>query len=136
MSRLRWGDPTIVGPSKITRVDFEKLNSWLDEVDSNFAVFADATILYGLHRRISPHPWLYFIRDHSFLMSDIAQVDVILLNSLIKNDVKVLVLEKVSGAEDVKVLELMPRLQEWIHGHFHKTVEFGIYEIWMRQTAK
>ena len=135
MSRLRWGDPTIVGPSKITRVDFEKLNSWLDGVDSNFAVFADATILYGLHRRISPHPWLYFIRDHSFLMSDIAQVDVILSNSLIKNDVKVLVLEKVSSGEDVKVLELMPRLQEWIHGHFHKTEEFGIYEIWMRQTA-
>jgi hypothetical protein len=46
----------------------------------------------------------------------------------IKNNVKVLVLEKFSYDEGVKVLELMPRL-EWIHSQFRKTEEFGIYEI-------
>jgi hypothetical protein len=67
---------------------------------------------------------------------DIARVDEVVVSSLIRNKVTVLVREKISWAGDVEALESMPKLQEWIHSHFHKADEFGIYEVWvMDQTA-
>ena len=116
------------------RTDLENLNVWLDRTDDNFVVFTDTTVLYGLHDRVSPQPWLYFMKDHSFLMSKFARVDTALVESLIKNKVRVIVREKISWGEDIKVLEAMPALQTWIRNNFTPTKDFGIYEVLTMQT--
>jgi hypothetical protein len=131
-SRLRWGEPTLIDKINLTRKDFEDVNAWLDKTDGNFYVFPDSTLLYGLHHRVSPQPWVYFMPDQSFLKSDIAHVDETILKSLQKNNVTIVVLEKRSWALTRRYLDQMPKLQGWIDENFQKTTEFGLYEIWTR----
>ena len=128
--RLRWGEPTIVGGMNVTRTDFEGLNMWLDQANANFFVFPDSTILYGLHKRISPQPWVNFMPQHSFLRSQLPQVDATILKSLQKNNVSVVVLEKTSYSKTHELLREMPQLRNWITNHFEKRREFGLYEVW------
>jgi hypothetical protein len=73
---------------------------------------------------------LYLIDGHSFLKSDIARVDDTIVNSLRKNAVTVIVLEKTSFLGTHKLLDEMPKLQEWIRDDFEKTKEFGLCEVW------
>jgi len=140
-SRLVWGDPTFVGPRsgpkmELTRKDFEDVNAWLAKANINFFVFPDSTLLYGLHHKVSPQPWLYFFEGHSFRESDLPQIDVTILRSLQKNKVGVVVLEKVSYLENHKLLQKMPQLDAWIHNNFEKTAEFGIYEVWVLRSEQ
>src|SRR5262245_17218144 len=140
-SRLVWGDPTFFGPRsgpkmELTRKDFEDVNAWLAKANINFFVFPDSTLLYGLHHKVSPQPWLYFFEGHSFRESDLPQIDVTILRSLQKNKIGVVVLEKVSYLENHKLLQKMPQLDAWIHNNFEKTGEFGIYEGWVLRSEQ
>jgi hypothetical protein len=109
------------------------VNAWLTQHGGNFFVFGDATMLYGLHRRPSPQPWLYLLDGHSYLHPDSPQVDQIVTASLKRGAIQTVILEEVSwgGGQDVDWLPRLPKLQEWIGSNFHKEREFGIYEIWM-----
>ena len=130
-SRLRWGEPTMIDDTtNLSRKDFEDLNTWLDQANANFFVFPDSTLLYGLHKKVSPQPWVYFMPQHSFLLSDLAHVDETIQKSLEKNHVTVVVLEKTSWGETRKHLDEMPKLRGWIDNNFEKTKEFGLYEVW------
>jgi hypothetical protein len=138
LSRLKWGEPTVIGRrsgAKLSRTDFERLNTWLSATDSNFFVFPDSTMLYGLHHRISPQPWLYFSPGHSFLRKDFPVVDAAVVRSLRRNNVEVVLLEKDCwlGNQDA-LLRQMPQLRDWIQGNFAKLTEFGIFEVWTSQT--
>ena len=121
----------------LRKADFTGLNHWLDQNPGNFFVFGDATMLYGLHRRVSPQPWLYFTEGHSFLGKDLARVDEVVTASLRRNQIATVILEKVSweGSQDAAYLNRMQRLGAWITSNFHKDKEFGIYEVWMRNTG-
>src|SRR5215813_14467541 len=137
-SRLVWADPTLVGPdgglkTKLTRQDFENVNAWLAKANTNFFVFPDSTLLYGLHRKVSPQPWLLILPGHSFRMSDLPEVDSTVLRSLRKNKVDVIVLEKTSFLRNHELLQAMPQLRTWIQDDFEKAAEFGIYEIWTQR---
>ena len=137
-SRLVWGDPTLVGPergvtTKLTRQDFENVNAWLAKANTNFFVFPDSTLLYGLHRKVSPQPWLLILPGHSFRMSDLPEVDATVVRSLRKNKVEVIIIEKNSFLRNHELLQAMPQLQTWIHDDFEKAAEFGIYEIWAQR---
>jgi len=130
-SRVKWGEPTLVDTVDVTRKDFEDLNAWLDNANSNFFVFTDATILYGLHKRVSPQPWVFLIPQHSFLLSDISEVDETVLNSLQRNNVTAVILEKASfGMAPHELMEKMPKLRSWIDTQFEKAAEFGLFEVW------
>jgi len=137
-SRLVWGDPTLVGPYgpegdsriKLTRQDFENVNAWLSKANKNFFVFPDSTLLYGLHHKVSPQPWLYFFPGHSFRLADLPQMDGVILRDLRAKQVQVIVLEKISFLRNHELLSKLPQLEAWIHHGFEKTAEFGIYEIW------
>jgi hypothetical protein len=132
MSRVVWGEPTHYGVnSLIDRKDFESINAWLAETPSNFFVFPDSTILYGLQGRVSPQPWLYFSPGHSFLPEELPEVDAAVVDALKRNNVRVIVLEKDSWVRNHNLWKYMPRLKEWIEGDFEKTKEFGIYEVRM-----
>jgi hypothetical protein len=72
--------------------------------------------------------------DHSFPMSDIAHVGTVILESLKKNNVTVIVLEKSSDSHNDELLKQMPSLDAWLHSQFQKTKEFGYYEVWTLRT--
>jgi hypothetical protein len=130
LSRVLWGEPTPYGElTTIDWRDFEALNAWLTETQSNFFVFPDSTMLYGLHGRISPQPWLYFSPGHSFLIEDLHKVDAAVLESLQKNNVRAIVLEKDSWVLNHNLWKEMPKLKAWIEGDFEKVKDFGIYDV-------
>jgi Dolichyl-phosphate-mannose-protein mannosyltransferase len=130
MSRVVWGEPTHYGAqSIIDRRDFEAVNAWLAETQANFFVFPDSTMLYGLQRRVSPQPWLYFSPGHSFLKKELPQVDAAVVDSLKKNNVRAIVLEKDSWVGNQNLWKQMPKLKAWIEGDFEKVKDFGIYEV-------
>jgi len=120
----------------IRRADFEGLNEWLTRNPGNFFVFGDSTMLYGLHGSISPQPWLYFLEGHSYLDSDLPHVDEVVVNSLRRNAIRTVILEKVSwaGGQDTDSLPRMLKLNAWISGNFTKVEEFGIYEVWVARS--
>jgi len=129
MARVVWGEPTPYSKeSTVTRADFEGLNAWLSEKQSNFFVFPDSTMLYGLQGRVSPQPWLYFSPGHSFLMDELPHVDEILVSELKRNDVRAIVLEKDSWVKNQNLWKSMPKLSAWIEDEFEKVKDFGIYE--------
>ncbi len=119
----------------LRKADFEALNDWLDRNPEDFFVFGDATILYGLHRKIPPQPWLYFIDGHSYLNSDLPVVDEVVTTALRRHGIRTVVIEKISyaGGQDAAWLIHLPKLNAWIHDNLYKNREFGIYEVW---TAK
>lgn len=134
MSRVRWGEPTLANTTArrptLGRREFEDLNAWLAAADANFFVFPDATMLYGIHGRISPQPWLYFSAGHSFLGKDLPKVDAAVVDALRRNGVRIVILERQSWLGNDRLLKYMPALQGWIHDEFEKVREFGIFEVW------
>jgi len=136
MSRVVWGEPTRYGVrSIIDRHDFEALNAWLAETQSNFFVFPDSTILYGLQKRISPQPWLYFSPGHSFLIEELPEVDAAVVAALERNNVRAIVLEKDSWVLNHNLWRQMPKLKAWIEEDFEKVQDFGIYEVRLSKKA-
>jgi 4-amino-4-deoxy-L-arabinose transferase-like glycosyltransferase len=134
MSRVRWGEPTIINQddgTKLTQEEFEGLNRFLASMDANFFVWVDSTMLYGLHHRVSPTPWLYFSPGHSFLKSELPMVDLRVVQALIRNDVRIVVLEKSSWLGNEVLLGEMPKLRGWIEDNFEKAEKFGIFEVWL-----
>jgi hypothetical protein len=140
-SRVIWPEPKVQGGicncgmcncgQVVSRKDFEDLNSWLDDDGRNFFVLSTSTLLYGLHQRVSPQPWIYLVSDNSFRLSDVAQVDNAIVESLKKNNVRVVVWEKPSlDGDNEQLLKDMPNLQAWLRNQFQKQREFGPYEVW------
>ena len=138
LSRVKWGEPTVINfptDTTLSRTDFERLNSWLSAADSNFFVFPDSTMLYGLHHRVSPQPWLYFSPGHSFLRSEFPNVDAAVVRSLRRNNVEVVLLEKQCWlGNQALLMRQMPQLRAWIQQNFTKATEFGIFEVWTSRT--
>jgi len=130
LARVLWGEPTRYGERSIIEGrDFEALNIWLAHTQANFFVFPDSTMLYGLQGRVSPQPWLYFSPGHSFLIEDLPKVDAAVVDSLQKNNVRVIVLEKDSWVLNHNLWKQMPKLKAWIETDFEKVKDFGIYEV-------
>jgi 4-amino-4-deoxy-L-arabinose transferase-like glycosyltransferase len=134
-SRVWWGEPTFLNStSRATRQDFDDLNAWLDKSQSNFFVFSNSSLLYGLHHRVSPQPWVFLGPDHSFLSSDSDRVSSVIVDSLKKNHVTVIVLEGPLFEND-SVLVGLPSLHTWIQQEFRKEQQFGGYQVWTMRTA-
>jgi len=130
MTRVVWGEPTHHGErTTIAQQDIVALNAWLSETQANFFVFPDSTMLYGVQGRVSPQPWLYFSPGHSFLIEDLPKVDAAVLDSLQKNNVQAIVLEKDSWVLNHNLWKQMPKLKAWIEADFEKVKDFGIYEV-------
>ena len=133
LTRVKWGEPTIIGQrsgARLDKRDFERLNQWLQASNTNFFVFPDSTMLYGLQGRVSPHPWLYFSPGHSFLRQDLPLVDATVVESLRRNNVRIIILEKDSWLGNERLIKEMPKLREWMENDFHRDAAFGIFEVW------
>jgi hypothetical protein len=109
--------------------DFERLARTLKGMGENFFVFPDATMLYGLAGRPSPQPILYFHPGQSFLVEDEPALDAEIVDSLVKHDVRVVVLERAAFMGTQKLLPSFPRLEAWINENFVPADDFGNYRL-------
>lgn len=151
-SRLVWGEPTRITPQVcpliwdacslsgphggadhdfeiLRRRDFERIATELQRRDRNFFVFPDATILYGLTGRPSPQPVLYFHPGQSFAVDDEHELDLRIVDSLRKNHVTLVVLERASFMGTQRLLSRFPTLDAWIRDRFRTVEEFGNYRL-------
>jgi len=153
--RLLWGEPTRITPQfcnglgeickvssedadrerpfqTLSKSDFEGIAFELQRRHENFFVFPDATILYGLLGRPSPQPLLYFHPGQSYARADVAVLDRQILQSLQKNQVELLVLERASFMGTHKLLKTFPALKAWLDSDFRPALEIGNYRLFER----
>lgn len=150
--RVRWGEPTRITPQfcvhlgdmckissdataldhrydTLVQGDFERIAKVLRERGQNFFVFPDATMLYGLTGKPSPQPLLYFHPGQSYLTADQSQLDRWIVESLRKNQVRLIVLERASFMGTHKLLSEFPRLRAFIDDNFRELEQFGNYRL-------
>ena len=132
MEWVRWGEPTLIDfKSILPRADFENLASYLSAKKDTFFVMGDTTMLYALLGTPSPQPMLYFLPGHSYLPREIPQLDEMVSESLKRNNVRVVVREKVTFLPDVHdAYPQFPRTWAWFTSHFEHAKDFGNYEVW------
>jgi hypothetical protein len=76
-----------------------------------FSCLRCQTLLYGLHQRVSPQPWVYLAPNNSFRLSDIEQVDTTIVKSLKRNNVRVFVWETPTlNGDSEQLMNGMPSL--------------------------
>ena len=118
MERVYWGDPTLIptrtGLVTIRREDLENLAGYLQRRPGNFFVAGDATILYGLLRKPSPQPLLYFAPNHSHTTADIPRLDNTILRSLETHDVQTVVKEQFTFMSTQPVYSVFPQTWSWL----------------------
>lgn len=133
-----WGEPTVLGPdtgpnATLRREDFEATVRYLQAKRRNFFVMGDSTLFYGLLGVPSPQPLLYYQSGHSFLAEDVPHLDQWILSSLKRNDVGVVVGEKLTfDGDGMARYRQFPRVWGWFQAGFRHTADFGNYEIWER----
>jgi hypothetical protein len=137
MERVYWGDPTLI-PTKaglvtIRQEDFENLARYLQSRPGNFFVAGDATILYGLLRKPSPQPLLYFAPNHSHTAADIPRLDNAILRSLEAHNIQTVVKEEFTFMSTQPVYSAFPQTWSWLTSKFEPVHRFGIFEIWERK---
>jgi hypothetical protein len=132
--RLLWGEPTMMGKTPISREHFEQVAGALRRRNTNFFVFADSTILYGLLGKPSPQPFLYLWRNHSYRLSESKATAEQMVAALKKNNIQTIVLERDFDA--ATSLEELPALAEWIHQEFVPAESIGLYTILDRRAGQ
>jgi len=137
MERVYWGDPTLIptrtGLVTIRQEDFENLARYLQSRPGNFFVAGDATILYGLLRKPSPQPLLYFAPNHSHTAADIPRLDDAILRSLETHNIQTVVKEQFTFMSTQPVYSAFPQTWSWLTSKFEPVHQFGIFEVWERK---
>ncbi|HEY6389691.1 MAG TPA: hypothetical protein VIX89_00345 [Bryobacteraceae bacterium] len=137
LERVYWGDPTLIPTSNglvtIRREDFENVARYLQSRPGNFFVAGDATILYGLLRKPSPSPLLFFAPNHSQTASDIPRLDNAILHSLETHNIQTVVKEQFTFMSTQPVYSVFPQTWSFLTTRFEPVRQFGIFEIWERK---
>lgn len=138
MKLVYWGEPTEIpatnDPVIIRKEDFEALVRYLESRSGNFFVAGDATMLYGLLRRPSPQPLLYYQPERSFSARDIPALDQKILRALQAHNVQTVVREKfVLGTQPA--FGVFPQTWSWLNREFQPARKFGIFEVWERRSG-
>jgi hypothetical protein len=137
LERVYWGDPTPIptqaGLVTIRKEDFENLVRYLRDRPGNFFVAGDATILYGLLRKPSPPPLLFFAPNHSQTMSDIPRLDDAILRSLETHNIQTVVKEQFTFMSTQPVYSVFPKTWSFLTTKFEPVRQFGIFEVWERK---
>jgi len=137
LERVYWGDPTLIptptGLVTIRKEDFENLFRYLQGRPGNFFVAGDATILYGLLRKPSPPPLLFFAPNHSQTASDIPRLDDKIMRSIEAHNIQTVVKEQFTFMGTQPVYSVFPQTWSFLTTKFEPVRQFGIFEVWERR---
>ena len=110
--------------------DVRKLINYLQRRNSNFFIFTDFTMLYGILGRPSPQPLLWFHKGLTYPRKYDRQLDDKIVSSLKRNNVRIIVFEEVSWMNSFATLESFPLLDTYLHKKFKKIGYIGFYAIY------
>ncbi len=137
---LRWGEPTHVTqilrkPDEVKTLDltqheFKTLLDRLRSSDKNFFVFPDFSILYGLTGKPSPQPLLWFHNGTIYMDPYDPALDRWVVDSLVRNEVKIIILEEESYHGTAERLADFPLLRDFIEKNFKFKEKIGLFNIY------
>lgn len=132
LERVLWGEPTLVGKTRISADEFEALIEFLAATHGErFFVAGEATLLYGLLGVPSPGPLLWFVEGYSYLSEDIPEMKRRLHESLKQLKVRYVVVEKSTFMSTKRNLRDFGITEEWLQREFHLVRDFGHFQIYM-----
>lgn len=115
----------------VTPSDMEELATNLRDRGRNFFVFPDYFIFYGIIGRPSPQPLLWFNKGLTYNETYDAKLDNWIVDSLVRNKVGIVVLEKNLPPEGtLDTLNDFPKLKSFIFDNFSKTRDIGYFEVY------
>lgn len=127
---LKWGGPTSIRGANVKREEIESLINFLKWENKNFFIFPDFTILYGILNLPSPQPLLWFHKGLTYPAYYDKSIDNWIVQSLKKNNVKIIVIEKYSWFGTEERLRDFPLLISYIEKNFIGVNQIGIFSIY------
>lgn len=129
---LRWGKPTTIEMTDITEQSINDLIAFIERQKENFFIFPDFTIFYGVIGTPSPQPLLWFQKEWTYPKYYCAVLDEWIINSLVKNNVGIIIIEEKSFLGTEKRLGDFPALRKYINDNFTFYKKIGIFNIHLR----
>lgn len=130
---LRWGHPTRIGEpgqeSEVTEQDLREIVKVLAHDGRNFFVFPDFGFLYASLGVPSPQPLLFFHRGLTYPEEYDRDIDNLVVDTLIANQVALVVIEEKSFFGTQKRLKDFPVLEAFIHSNFNEAKKIGIFSV-------
>jgi 4-amino-4-deoxy-L-arabinose transferase-like glycosyltransferase len=127
---LRWGNPTMVHGYNVTSQEVNQLLDYLRTEGGNFWIFPDHTFLHAAGGVPSPQPILWFHKGLTYPNQYDPDLDQTIVNSLKKNHVRFIVVERPPGSlRSPGILNDFPLLEDYLTKHYRKTAKFGMFEI-------
>ncbi len=134
LKNLRWGIPTMIENVDVTEQSIMQLIGYLKSKKENFFIFPDFTIFYGLIGVPSPQPILWFHKEWTYPKDYDSKLDMWIVNDLLTNNVKIVVIEERSFLGTEERLNDFPLLMKYIKENFELKEKFGIFEIYLKIT--
>jgi hypothetical protein len=130
---LKWAQPTTIRGRDITAQDLTQLIGYLKARRTNFFIFPDFTVLYGVVGVPSPQPLLWFHEGLTYTRAGNESLDGWIVASLEKNRVETVVIEEVSFLDTPARLRSFPALGGYIADQFVKREPIGIFSIYEKR---
>ena len=132
---LKWGRPTRAGETDVKEEDIVNLFEYLKVENSNFFIFPNFTLFYGLLNVPSPQPLLWFHKGLTYHVLYNANLDKWVVDDLKKNMVKIIILED-KPAYNYYILNDFPQVKSYINDNFVKTKQLGIFNIYEKTNPR
>jgi hypothetical protein len=133
---VQWGIPTMASWRKrqeVTAQSVDDLSAYLKQMEGDFFIFPDFTVLYGISGKTPPQPLLWFHRGLTYPMVYSESLDARIIESLKKNQIECVVLETESYLGTQNRLGDFPLLREYIESWFVPTRRIVIFQILRRR---
>lgn len=124
---VRWGQPTKIWDTEVSREEFKKTFRRLRRDGKAFFVFPDFTVFYGLTGQPSPQPLLWFHCGLTYPRRYDVALDQRIVDSLRSNRIERVVLEKASFYGSRNRIDDFPLLAAYITDHFTPADQIGIF---------
>jgi hypothetical protein len=145
LAPLRWGEPTIVREGvlpkdvpgvRVSEHEMLSLIQFLEGQDRNFFVFPDFTFLYAVLQKPSPQPLLFFHRGLTYPTDYNPDLDQWVVESLIENEVSLVVLEERSFFGTLERLEDFPFVSQFLEENFVELRKIGLFRVLALRTVE
>ncbi len=138
LERLKWGDPThavrvsdeVLNMAQIKESDVTDLLAYLRASGKNFFIFPDHTFFYGLAGVPSPQPILWFHKGWTYPRAYDSALDARIVSDLVRNDVRIVVLEDESFQGTPETLSDFPLLKAHIENNFVQAGGMGLFNLY------
>lgn len=136
LESLRWGQPMKIKKNEVRAADIVSLLEYLKSKRTNFFIFPDFTIFYGLTGVPSPQPVLWFHKGLTYPEKYDQKLDNWVVDDLRKNKVGIIVIEEASYLDTGPRLRDFKLLKAYLKENFKQVKQIGIFSIYTSQAGQ